>query len=713
MASFRASGAKPTTTLTPFASRVLGSLALIASLLVATPVAAQTSTSSVTGYPDLKGLVIAAAELPGYTLDPARSSQQDRPDGTVSYDAVYTRDATADARASASELRFAAARTASGYESMRALAATRDALVSGGWTTRPVPLLGDEAVGFEATGGTAVGAGNAGYGYIFRFGRHLMAAFVAGPPSTVSFDQALGYAVRMSARLDAALATQPVSDPQPAPAGTTIAATAPEPAPAASASPSSGSATTSPSTAARTQAPDAAAQQATASQTSAQGVTPAPAPPSNSASQPTVAQAAPSSPAPVQAAARQSVRVPTVMSDVRLDNAPELQNGFKLGGFSGLVAVDTTGTLFYPLTDRGPNGEIKVNGQTEAAFPLPKYTPRLVKLRLDGSKLKVDDTILLRLPEGNTDPVTRSREITGLPAFEGSGEDAVSPDGKQEYGIDPNGVDTESLALDPRDGSFWIGEEYGPSILHVAADGTILMRIVPHGRTLDAPGENVKDLLPDVYTMRKPNRGFEGLTISPDGTRVFAMLQSPLLNPDKKAGENSRNIRIIAFDVSDATAPKMAGLYVYQSDSASEVGAPDQDSLKIGDISAVSRTRILVGERDSTDGGTHKKVYLVDLADATDISAISDVNGKTIEQATESDMKAANIQYVRKSMAVDLAKLGFRPDKFEGLALVDSTTIAVVNDNDFGVQAIDSHGKVVRTGSPPRLVVIRVPDPLQ
>ena len=84
--------------------------------------------------------------------------------------------------------------------------------------------------------------------------------------------------------------------------------------------------------------------------------------------------------------------------------------------------------------------------------------------------------------------MTKTRDITGLPAFDGSGEAAYSPDGKQAYGIDPNGVDTESLALDRRDGSLWLGEEYGPSILHVAADGTILMRLVPGGRTIDAPG---------------------------------------------------------------------------------------------------------------------------------------------------------------------------------------------------------------------------------
>ena len=678
---FRRSFSPRTGTLTAIAVRAVTALLLLTTSAGGASVHAQAGTV----LPDLRSIVLAASDLPGYTADQSRTTAQDRPDGSATLDAVYIRTGGS----GPTEVRLAAARTASGKASAQAMTATRDALIAGGWSQRDVPLLGDEAIGFEASGAAAGGAANAGHGFAFRFGRHLIGAIVTGPAATTTFEHALGYAVQMSARLDAMLAVAPVADPDPAPAGT-VASTSPTVAASAASTPSSTSSTAG---------ANAASTSPGSTNTAARSV-PEPA-------------AGASTSAGLPASTRPAVTVATVATDVRLDNAPELENGFKVGGFSGLIAPDATGTNFITTTDRGPNGEIKVDGKKELAFPLPNYSPRIVKLRLEGGKLQVVDTIILKLPDGYTDPVTKSREVTGLPSFEGSGEDAFSPDGKQAYGVDPYGLDPESIALDPRDGSYWLGEEYGPSIVHVASDGTLLMRITPKGLGLSLPGVSVRELLPEAFRLRKANRGFEGLAISPDGTRLFVMVQSPLLNPDKKSGEASRHVRIAVFDASDGDNPKLAGVYVYQTQKASDVGAAEQDEIKIGDLAAISRTRILVGERDSVEGGSHKKVYLVDLAGATDVSQNDELDGKTVEQASGADLTKAGIEYVKKSMVVDLAKLGFSPDKFEGLALIDSTTIAVVDDNDFGVSAIDSRGRVVRGGSAPRLVVVRVPEPLQ
>jgi hypothetical protein len=386
---------------------------------------AQTTTSA-TVFPDLRSVVLRESEMPGFKVDAARTAAQDRPDGSVTYDAVYTRAAVA---SGPTEVRLAAARTTSGKASAQALGATRDALLGAGWTARAVPLLGDEAFGFEASGAPAGGTSNAGYGYVFRFGRHLIGAVLTGPSSSTNFDQALGYAVQMSARLDAMLALAPVSDPDPAPFGAVAMAQPPTVSASAASASAPGASTGTTANAVPSTAPSTGTTANAASATAA------------SAPAATIANAIPPSTRPAVTAAM-------VSADVRLADAPELANGFRLGGFSGLAAPDPSGTTFITITDRGPNGEIKVKDKKEMVFPIPNYTPRVVKMKLDGQALKVTEMIPLKLPEGYTDPITGTREISGLPAYEGSGEEAFSPDGKKAYGIDPYGVDTEGIAYD-------------------------------------------------------------------------------------------------------------------------------------------------------------------------------------------------------------------------------------------------------------------------
>ena len=134
-------------------------------LLPSAGLSAQAQTTSATLFPDLRSVVLRESEMPGFTVDQARTATQDSPDGSVTYESVYVRGPGA---RGPTEVRLAAARTASGKASSQALGATRDALPGAGWTSRAVPPLGDEAVGFEATGAPAGGGSNAGYGYIFE-----------------------------------------------------------------------------------------------------------------------------------------------------------------------------------------------------------------------------------------------------------------------------------------------------------------------------------------------------------------------------------------------------------------------------------------------------------------------------------------------------------------------------------------------------------------
>jgi hypothetical protein len=273
--------------------------------------------------------------------------------------------------------------------------------------------------------------------------------------------------------------------------------------------------------------------------------------------------------------------------------------------------------------------------------------------------------------------------------------------------IDPFGVDTEGIPVDARDGSFWLADEYGPSILHVAADGTILLRLLPSGVGANAPGQNGRGLLPGELALRKANRGFEGIAINLDGTRLFAIMQSPLSNPDKDTGEASRNVRLLTLDLSGGE-PRVDGMYVYRTEPFSQVGAAEQDDVKVGDMAALSAGRLLVVERDSTVGGGFKMVYRVDLSDATNILGRSSFGGRTLEQAEEGDLARLGIRPVVKAAVVNVADLGWRHEKFEGLAIVDESTIAVVNDDDFGISGFDG-GRPQPNGVPTQLAIIHLP----
>jgi hypothetical protein len=83
---------------------------------------------------------------------------------------------------------------------------------------------------------------------------------------------------------------------------------------------------------------------------------------------------------------------------------------------------------------------------------------------------------------------------------------------------------------------------------------------------------------------------------------------------------------------------------------------------------------------------------LIAVAGATDVSTFTGTvgtTGKTVEQLTISEMLANNIRPIDKILHVDLNAVGYnKVQKVEGLTLIDSETLAVINDNDFGVANI-------------------------
>ena len=73
---------------------------------------------------------------------------------------------------------------------------------------------------------------------------------------------------------------------------------------------------------------------------------------------------------------------------------------------------------------------------------------------------------------------------------------------------------------------------------------------------------------------------------------------------------------------------------------------------------------------------------------------------------------AAGVPVLSKKLVADLNTVPGAPKKIEGVAVVDSRTIAVINDNDFGMTdgtgAFGPDGRLVDSGVETTLVQIRL-----
>ncbi|MEK8130740.1 esterase-like activity of phytase family protein [Paenibacillus filicis] len=367
--------------------------------------------------------------------------------------------------------------------------------------------------------------------------------------------------------------------------------------------------------------------------------------------------------------------------------APDLAPGIKMSVGSSLTHLPgDPDNVFYSTADRGPNGEVVVDGETRRTFPLVSYTPSIYKIQVDKGEIKILETIPLKVK--GVDPVSKTANITGLPNVASRDEKPYDKEAKTLLSYDPYGLDIEGIAYNAKDDTFWISEEYGPSIVQVKRDGTILQRIVPQGMKalLDSPEVPLVETIPAAYLTRRQNRGMEAVGITSDGKWMFAAMQSPLRNPDKKT-DNSRALRILKFDLSTL---KPVAEYAYITEDASQFKDLVQADIVISDLVAVNENTLLIDERDKNAGDKAqlKRIYLTDLSRATNILGKYDdakATGKTLEQFSVAELTQQGIRSPQKRTVLDAVEFGFPFEKIEGISLVNGNILSFVNDNDFGV----------------------------
>ena len=360
----------------------------------------------------------------------------------------------------------------------------------------------------------------------------------------------------------------------------------------------------------------------------------------------------------------------------------------------------------YALTDRGPNIDCSASdkitgipidkacaGDDKAKlFPRPDFVPSIVKVKLnDDGTFVTTEWIPLKDAAGKT--------ITGLsnPLKAAKTEAAFDKDGKQ-LPFDPNGLDTEGLVR-LKDGTFLIGEEYGPSLVHVAADGKIIERLVPQGLESDLSGATYKvtGALPAILMKRQLNRGIEGLAIAPDESALYTIVQNPLANPDADAYKKASATRILKLDLKSR---QVVGEYVYTLDPAESFKndkSEKQSDVRISELTAVGIDQLIVLERIAKT----TKLHAIDLSAATNILGTDWDKTETspsLEQIAAADLVANGITPVSKKLWLDSSTYPELPEKVEGVAIVDGKQLILINDDDFGIEGAKT--RIVRLAMP-------------
>lgn len=272
-----------------------------------------------------------------------------------------------------------------------------------------------------------------------------------------------------------------------------------------------------------------------------------------------------------------------------------------------------------------------------------------------------------------------------------------------------NSFDSEGLVR-LSNGNFLVSDEYGPSIYEFDASGkrirsfTTPANLVPKATV--GGGTDYVAGRPDINKGRQDNRGFEGLTLSNDGTKAYAILQDPLVDEGaSNQGRNSRNLRIVRFDVATGVADAQ---FIYQLEALSSINdripGTGSDfanntqgrSIGVSSITALKDGSFLIIERDNRGLGVDdptganpigtKRIYRITLAGATDVSNISLAGSNALPNGV---VPVGKTLFLDVQSALIAAGAGDMLEKLEGLSFQQradgGVSLFLVTDNDFSV----------------------------
>ncbi|HGM9947176.1 TPA: esterase-like activity of phytase family protein [Providencia rettgeri] len=278
------------------------------------------------------------------------------------------------------------------------------------------------------------------------------------------------------------------------------------------------------------------------------------------------------------------------------------------GKFTTGARVDSLGKVEGESADRPTGMHIPIKGQ-------PRQGHSGIKRMADGTywvltdnglgnKVNSPDSMLyvtqydIDFQTGNTTPLKTVffHDPDKIIPFHITNEST-----KERY-LTGSDFDPESFQF--ADGALWVGDEFGPYLIKMDLDGKVLA-------LFETQVDGKKVVSPDHYQITTPgkptdkvtfqvnrSKGFEGMASSPDGSKLYPMLEGAIWLDDKQDYENvdgKRAARILEFDVKKQDWTGRSWLYVFEVNQNA-----------IGDFNLIDDTHGLIIERDNGEGTADK-----------------------------------------------------------------------------------------------------------
>ncbi|EJF7710874.1 esterase-like activity of phytase family protein [Providencia rettgeri] len=367
------------------------------------------------------------------------------------------------------------------------------------------------------------------------------------------------------------------------------------------------------------------------------------------------------------------------------------------GKFTTGARVDSLGKVEGKSADRPTGMHIPIKGQ-------PRQGHSGIKRMADGTywvltdngfgnKVNSPDSMLyvtqydIDFKTGNTTPLKTVffHDPDKIIPFHITNEST-----KERY-LTGSDFDPESFQF--ADGALWVGDEFGPYLIKIDLDGKVLA-------LFETQVDGKKVVSPDHYQITTPgkptdkvtfqvnrSKGFEGMASSPDGSKLYPMLEGAIWLDGKQDYENvdgKRAARILEFDVKKQDWTGRSWLYVFEDNQNA-----------IGDFNLIDDTHGLIIERDNgegtadkacTAGSSNTESCFSNLAKFKRVYRIefSDNNiGKPVDKQAYIDLMNIKDPNNMARKPLNDGVFTFPFFTIENVDVVDSEHIIVGNDNNY------------------------------